>query len=125
MSFESDVKLDKYNIDKEVQRQPGLVGEYAKEEAQAKSEKDRLEAQLKQLKGRRYLDFIANSAKKPTGDQLNAMVACDEDVVALEGELLDAKRELNDWSAGLKAIEDKSSQIKNLKDLMVSGIIKS
>lgn len=127
LDFQDAVELKKAYIDQEAERNPSLVSTYAQELADAKVEKDRLEVALKQKKAEKDLYYRVNPVNgvKATESSIASMVITDEEVVALEKELIEAKDAYYTYESAVKALDDKSSMIKVLKDLMISGIVRS
>jgi hypothetical protein len=127
MDLQDAVTLKKAYIDDETERNPSLVAHFAQELASAKAEKDRLDVLLKHTKAEKDLYYRANplAGVKATESSISSMVTTDKEVQKVEKELLEAKEELYAYESAVKAMEDKSTMIKVLKDLMINGIVRS
>ena len=126
MGFAEDVKLSKFELADESERMSTLLYEYGEELADRKAAKDQASTKLELVKAQTELKIRKASPstyglEKFTETSIAALVPLDEEVIEAVIALNKAKEAVYHLEAGMEAMRDKSSEIKNLKDLYASG----
>ena len=122
-----DKKIDRYQLDVELELQPTLYDYWAEKAADAKTERDLLRVELKKKEAQVLLQVHTgkyplprDEAGKPikvTGPVAEAIVNQDEQVVALREELAEVEREANVAMANEETMQQRRSSLKHLTEL--------
>ncbi len=122
--FEVDVKINKYKLEDENEKQPSLYQYWSELLAQAKSEKDAAEDNLDLVLARRELsirDDAAEANEKVTEAIIKARVEKDDRVQTAKTKLREAKSNVYDLEAAVKALEHRKESLSNLTQLWGKG----
>lgn len=118
--FSEDVKVSKGNLDTHLEEQSELVGFYGSKVAEAREARDDLKGKLDLKRADKRLYYKMNppaGIPKPTADDIDALVATDPDVQAVQAEYVKACREHDDYCAAERAIEAKGKALGHLTSL--------
>ena len=121
-SFEDDVLLNKFKIDEECEKQSSLYYYWANKLADAKSELDKAEDQLKLGMAENELSIREkwdDSWGKITEAAVKARL--EKEVSTYREEIRNCQKEVYILEAGVKALDHKKSQLDNLTTLLVKG----
>lgn len=126
VDFKKDIALNRNGLDEEAELNPSLLQHYNDLLAEAKAERDRLDASLKQTMAEteiriRKSDPKAFGLEKFTEAVITSLVETDLEVKSTKKELLDAKEELYTYEGAVDALHDKSDMIKVLTSLWIGG----
>ena len=124
--FKSDVGLNQYALNDEAELNPSLLQHYSELLAEARSERDRSEAKLKQLLAEteiriRKSDPKSHRLEKFTEGSIAALIEMDVDILTARRNLLDAKEDAYTYEGAVDALHDKSDMIKTLTSLWIGG----
>jgi DNA replicative helicase MCM subunit Mcm2 (Cdc46/Mcm family) len=124
--FQKDILLDRTALDEEAEINPAMLQCYSEKLAEAKTERDRLDNQLKFIMAETELAIRKANPKeygldKYTEAIISSLVEVDGAVVKCKGVLVEAKKELYTYESAVDALHDKSNQIKNLTSLWCGG----
>jgi len=126
VNHDERVALDRYALDTEAERSAANLQTVGQEWAQAKTDKDYAEADLKRISAEvnlavRTADPQNYGLAKFTEDSISACVEASKEVQDAVKGVLNAKKEYNELDAVMTALKDKSDQIKNLTQLWIGG----
>jgi len=123
VSFTDDVALDRYALHLEAEAQSSLTQFYSEKLGEAKAEKDTAEHRVKFLEAEKGLWYRANPPPdvKITDAVIASLIATNDEVVAAQKELLEAKRNVYTYDSAVTALDHKSSMLKILTQLFSSG----
>jgi hypothetical protein len=116
MNYEDDIKIDRENLDGEFLKQPQLVFQYCKLEADAIQERDKLKEELKITEAALF-EKIQNSGEKITVSATQAKVDMSDERVKVVAKLIGAEHNLNILQGVIKAFDHRKSALENLVQL--------
>jgi hypothetical protein len=125
-NIDSLVALDRYALDVEAERSAANLQTYGQMHAAARADKDEAEAELKRAYAIaelrvRQSDPHEFGLGKFTEDSVTACVESSKEVEDAVKKSLKVRKELYELEATVSALNDKSSQIKNLVSLWIGG----
>ena len=131
-NFKSDIRLDRFELEVEAERQSTIYQYWSDILANAKRDKDTASNELEQLKAEKALHYRLNSKemKNNDGDTITlkvteptvaAMVDTDPDIIAKKEELAQLKYRVSKLEGRLTALDHKKRMIDNLRHLYISG----
>lgn len=121
--FEEDVKLNRFKLDEEAQKNPSLVQFYGEQLAEAKTIRDKAYNAVKLIEAQKELDYRANPPDgiKITESVISALVEADKDVIKIKEAEQKAKEKVYFIESAVSALDDRRSEIKNLTQLWIAG----
>lgn len=122
--FRKNLKIDKHALDEEIERQPEIYGEIADAAAQAKSQVEALEEELKELESHLDKTIRAKAAQDEehyTETAFKAKVAGHPNRKKMAIKLLNAKDLQRRLDALQTAQRHKSYALRDMVDLYLSG----
>jgi hypothetical protein len=122
-NFTDDVRVDKYSLDEEMEMNPSLIDNYGVRYADARTDQDRLEVQIKYLSAQKELGFRRNPPTdiKITESVIEALVNSDEELKALKDKLNKAKEDAYTYYSALESLRDKGLRLHDLMELFKTG----
>ena len=123
--FSEDIKINKYRLEEECEKQASTYLFWAKQCADAKSELNEAEDALKlvtsqtDLKHRKFWDEAKFG--KSTENSIKAAIETNDSVVAAKGRVAELQRKVNTLSAAVSAFEHRKDELKNLTGLLIGG----
>jgi hypothetical protein len=120
------VALDRYALDIEAEKSAASLQTYGQMHAQARADKDTAEAEMKRVSAEvelevRKTDPHEFGLDKFTESSIAAVVGASREVDDVVKKLVEAKKKVYELEAAVSALNDKSSQIKNLVSLWIGG----
>jgi outer membrane lipoprotein-sorting protein len=125
MSAKEDLKLDKYNLELEAERQASLLGQYSEDLSEAEKDLNRLKNKLN-VEESEIAYSVRKEGKTPHGvkatvDAVREYVAIQPEVIELQEKIEDKRYEVNMLKSAISALEHKKSMITNLVKLQIQG----
>jgi len=122
-SFKNDIRIDRFQLDVEVEKQPSLMQFYSESLAEAKAMKDEAKNKLEFVLASRDLYYRANPIEgiKVTESSIASMVTTDAEVVQAKEREQQAKERTYFLESAVATIEDRKSELKNLTSLWIGG----
>ena len=121
--IESDVEIDKYNLEAECLTMSATYYSYADMSREAKTLVTDKRDMLKVVIAERTIAIREeNASKKLTVDMIKAMVDCDSEVVKAMKELRDAEATYDRMSVMVSALEMKKAELDNLVKLKCNSM---
>lgn len=122
-NFERDVKINRFKLEEESEKQPSIYFYYANELAELKKKKDSLENKLNLLLSETELSIRDNPPveTKITESLIKSLVEKDQYVHHMKKKLVDVKGDIYVYTALVTALEQRNSQLKVLKDLFIAN----
>lgn len=127
--FSSDVKLDKFQLDREAEMQASLVQYWTKEYGDALTAKARKEAEIKYIEGQRAVYYktldeaglAQYGLKKTTDATVDQLVAQDPLLKQAKDEYFEILSDVNTLKAAVDAIREKGDMLKIETSLLIGG----
>lgn len=122
--FRGFLKIDRDNLDEEIEQQASLYYTVASEAARVQSRADKIENQLKRVSAGIDADVRKKADKKGeklTENMVKARVSQHDDHKTLSKDLLKEKRRFDQLSALSEAFKQRSWMLRELVNLYVSG----
>jgi len=121
--FEKDVNLNRFELEKEAERNPGLLRFYGELLADAKSQKDAIAKKIKLVSAQKLLFYGANPlpGTKTTEPAIKAMVDSDAELNVLFEKELEIKEKVYYLESAVATIDDRKTEIGNLTKLWLGG----
>lgn len=116
----ADVRLNRFALELEAERQASLMAHYGGELAEAKNARDKCRIELDVLKAEKA-NHYRQSLAKATVDAVKDAVTADLEVTAKEREFADCTRLVDLTYATLNAIEQKKGMIETLSKLYLAN----
>jgi len=116
-SFEEEIKINKYKLEDECEKQASTYLYWATKNADAKSALNEADDALKLIVSGRDLSTRNNwneSWGKQTENSIKAVVESNNQVLMAKKNLADYQREVNTLSAAVSAFEHRRDELKNL-----------
>jgi len=123
-SFEEEIKINKYKLEDECEKQASTYLYWATKNADAKSALNEADDALKLIVSGRDLSTRNNwneSWGKQTENSIKAVVESNNQVLMAKKNLADYQREVNTLSAAVSAFEHRRDELKNLTGLLIGG----
>ena len=121
--IESDVEIDRYNLEAECLTMSATYYKYAEMSRDAKAIVSEKRDNLKVVIAERSISIREeNASKKLTVDLVKAMVDCDSEVVKAMKEVRDAEATYDRISVMVSALEIKKSELDNLVKLKCNSM---
>lgn len=123
LNFELDTAIDPHILDEEWATQSSLYMEYCKQWATESKELDRLKKQLPILEAKVGNDIRENPGNysyKLTVDAVNNLIASNEEVIAMNNEIIEKTYTVNLLRGALTALDHKKKALENL--VMLFGL---
>ena len=122
------LRIDKHDLDSEVEQQPELYGEVAEASALSKSEVESLEEQIKELEA--DLDTQARADAETEGDRITenaikAIIAGDKDRKSMVIKLLNARHLQRRLEALTTSFRHRSYALRDMVDLYLASYYSS
>lgn len=123
--FENDLKIDKYALDEEWEKQAALFMSYCEAYAEAVYDRDRIKEQL-EIERAKVGQEIQDDPEsfglaKVTIDALNKTINKDQRIIDKQQELHEANKNVNLLSGGKEAMNHKKKAIEMLVELLIQG----
>lgn len=117
--FKHDVKINKFKLEEECERQPSLYYYYSELLAEAKSDKDKAASKFSLITSEVDISVRndPDSPKKLTEALIKSIVTVDLKVVKAQKEYDDAKRKVYTLEVAVNSIEHRKSMLNNLVQL--------
>ena len=124
--IESDLKIDKDNLDLECMDQPRKFMKWSVEYAESIRMRDEAKRKASIVKSNTNLDVRSRPEayglnNKPTVDSISAVVESNEEVNVAEKEVSDAQYAVNIFGAAKEALDQRRSMLEKLVALYISG----
>lgn len=121
--LKEDLKLNRFALEKEAERQADMFLYWSQELAEAKFLRDKAKTKLGIVTGERELDIRRNPPEglKATEGVIKALVAEDSDIEKAQRKLDSANKNVNTLEGVVRALDHKKSQIDNLTRLSIAG----
>lgn len=130
--FEQDVRLDRYNLENELQRQSDIIKKWTQVAAIAKSDRDNLKEKLDDVYSELDLEVRSDlkkfmtekefkNIKKITESVIESLIKRQKEYKELRKKYLDAKRDFEIIEGGISALDHKRTSMKFLSDLWING----
>jgi hypothetical protein len=122
-NFDSDVDINPDALDVEWTRQAGLVGKYARMEADARTRYNMAKDRLVLVEARLYpmaKETLEAAGQKPTEAAAQAWVTTHRDRIVAQDQLQDAAADMGLYSAAMKALDHKRDALANLVRLLMA-----
>ena len=125
MDFEKDIAIDKFKLDIEWEHQPTLFAYYARKNAEAIAERDRVWQNIKVVKAElmaKILNFHKEQgSKKPTDVAIDAEIRNSDEHKDASENLIDANENVALTDAAKWAIQQKRDALENMVKLFLAG----
>jgi len=121
--FRDDLKINKYKLEEECEKQPSLYGYWANLLSEARADKDREEDKLDLLESTVELNYRTNRPEgmKVTEATIKSMVENNKEIQDQKGSLRAKKSQVYHLETAVKSLEQKKSSLDNLVTLFVKG----
>lgn len=123
--FSEEIKINKYKLDDECEKQASTYLYWAQKNADAKSDLNDAQDHLKLVLSKVDMDLRENwnpeTMGKQTEGSIKAAVENDAKVVAAKKKVSDLQRDVNTLSAAVSAFEHRKEELKNLTSLLIGG----
>jgi len=124
-SFEEEIKINKYKLEDECEKQASTYLYWATKNADAKSDLGDAQDSLKLILSQVDMDtrekWDVDSMGKQTEGSIKAAVENNEKVIATKNNVSNLQREVNTLSAVVSAFEHRKDELKNLTGLLIGG----
>lgn len=123
INFSEDVKINKFNLPESAEEQASVYLHYLELLADKKKKKDSLKTRLEYLTAKAGLEYrkMDKPPVKITEAALKELLAADEKLLEKREEINKINSDIYDFEAAKLALEQRNSQIKVLKDLLIGG----
>jgi len=125
MDFENDVKINKFELDVEWEKQPALFEKYARASAEATAERDRVKQKKDVVVAEQRLKILSfyneQGAKKPTENAIDAEIITNPLCQETAEELINANENVALTDAAKWAIQQKRDALENMVKLFLAG----
>lgn len=118
--FRSKLRVDKFNLDREVMEQPEMFYHVCEGHQEALSKQAELASEVKQAEaaaGIKAREDLKDAKNKPTDTQIAAIVTSDERVIMARDLLLRANADVANWANMKEAYMQKSFMLKEASRL--------
>ena len=121
--FRDDLRINKFKLEEECEKQPSLYGYWANELSDIRAEKDQAEDKLDLLEANVELNYRTNPPEgmKVTEATIKSMVESNAEIQKQKEIVRDKKSKLYHFETAVKALEQKKSSLDNLVTLFVKG----
>lgn len=123
--FDEEIKINKYKLEEECEKQASIYLYWATKNADAKSDlndaSDSLKLILSQVDMETREKWDVVTMGKQTEGSIKASVENNQKVVDAKKRVSDLQREVNTLSAVVSAFEHRKDELKNLTSLLVGG----
>jgi len=122
--FGEEIRINKYQLDDECERQPSLYHRYSRQLADAKKVADKAEDQLKFMLATTESDLragAANAGVKITDAGVKAELELSAEVITAREELREANGRVYILQAAVNALEHRRSSLDNEVKLWLAG----
>lgn len=121
--FRNDVKLDRFNLEVEAERQPSLFQYWSEQLADAKSERDRMDNRLKTRSAEIELEIRRCPPPdiKLTESVVAAYIQSNVELEGMRAELLAQQKHVAHLEGAVRAFEQKKSMIEVQMRLWAAG----
>jgi hypothetical protein len=118
-----DVKINRFKLERECERQPSLYMFYSEELTDAKSDRDFEEDELDRILGKRELWIRDNPPEgtKTTENSVKASLSCDQEVVDQKEKFRKAKSRVYHLEGVTKSFEHRKTMLDNMVVLWSKG----
>jgi len=116
MNYEDDIKIDKENLDGEFLKQPQLVFQYCRLEADADKEVNELENKLKVAEAEKYKE-AKTSTEKMTEKAIQSIIDSSPEINQISTALIKAIHNKKILSGVIKSFDHRKSVLENLVQL--------
>ena len=125
MDFEKDVAIDKFNLDLEWEKQPAIFERYAKANAEAVADRDRIWQERKVARAELMLEILTShkeaGTKKPTDAAIDAEIRTNPKHQEVSERLINADEEVGLTESGKWAMPQRRDALENLTTLFLTG----
>lgn len=125
MDYEKDLKIDRYNLELEWERQPQLYVTWAEKHADAILERDRKKELLDLLKAELYMEIVKEHLekgdKKPTESMIANLILQHKDFKAASETYLEFKRDAEYLSGAREGMQHKKTALEHLSRLFINS----
>lgn len=124
MNYEADIKIDRDDLDSELERQPELYGKVALDHALVISRRDELEADWKDVRSTAEINIreqAAENGEKITEARVRAEVDSSKDVKEARKRFMQAKASVDRLAALKDAYSQRAFILKDLCNLWIAG----
>ncbi len=123
-NFEEEIKINKYKLEDECEKQASTYLYWATKNADAKSSLNEADDALKLVLAQIDLSTRNNwdeSWGKQTENSIKAVVESNQKVLDAKKKVADCQREVNTLTAAVSAFEHRRDELKNLTSLLIGG----
>lgn len=126
VSFEEDVKIDKLDLANEIELTPSILQHYHERLAEARLNKDRAEAAVKQIRAEVEMTIRKGDPKlygleKFTEGSIASLIETDKKVLRAIEESITARNEADTLYGAVESIKTKADALKLLTTLWTGG----
>ena len=114
VSLKEDLKLDKFDLDSEAEKQASIYLHWSNKAAEARRARDRAKLDYEVRRSELAVAFRASADKKPTNDQVCEYLDSHHELVRLRKEWIERDFDYADLEGACTALEQKKSMIENL-----------
>lgn len=123
-NFEEEIKINKYKLEDECEKQASTYLYWATKNADAKSDLNEADDALKLIMSNQDM-YVRNNWKDSWGKQtegsIKAAVETSSETIAAKEKLAKCQREVNTLTAAVSAFEHRRDELKNLTGLLIGG----
>lgn len=121
--FSQDVKINKYKLEEECEKQASVYFYWAEQLADAKSTLNEKEDALKLISAKKELEIRNEWDTEKNGKQTEAGIKAmlETALESTKGKVRDAQANVNTLIASVSAMEHRKSELDNLVTLLVKG----
>lgn len=125
MDYEKDLKIDRYNLELEWERQPQLYVKWAENHADAILERDRKKESLDLLKAELYMEIVKKHLekgdKKPTESMIANLILQHKDFKVASERYLEFKRDAEYLAGAKEGMQHKKTALEHLSRLFINS----
>ena len=119
--FSDDVKINKYKLEIECEKQASTYFYWAEKRAEAKNRLNEMEDKYKLIYSQEDLKIRSDTSSKQTENSIKAALETNKNILAAKEDIRDAQSELNYLDAAVYAMDHRKAELDNLVTLLVKG----
>lgn len=122
--LKAQLRIDKHDIDNEIERQPSLFFDVSREVTAAAARRDYLKEELQRIDAKldgKYRRRAVKQSTKYTEAQIAHMIALDDDHIAASNALIDAREHADTMQALKESFNQRSYMLRDLASLFVAN----
>jgi len=126
MRYKDDLRIDKYSLDTEWEKQPMVYMKWAENYAEAVFERDKAKRALELVKAKIDSDIRQNPEKygfdkKPTEAAIVSEIVQSAEYQDVYDEFIQANKRMNILAGAKEAMSQRKKALESLTDLMIAG----